>query len=748
MDLLGEHLSCRLGTIPSNCNVRRAVLRPTTGLEGWNPPTTAESWSLPSGCSLQINSDSVLDPSNELLVGSVRPPKVTALFKVSAIRKCEAFRLEESRFLPIDEAIRKNFPTVNQSHLSRINKHVWIDDEALSIALRERARTAQFSGPDSGVVQYAGRGGSFEGPEKAAWPVVVFRGGSDSELGFGDETRGSSLFVSELGADGRVGVYRRKIPKERRLTGIRKWVETFVLPDGTVNRRAHCKKAAAGRTYCFSTWKYKYYLVVECRADVKSTSLFLEKIRGFSSQGGPFSTVGEFACSRFYASYLTRCHENACRLAFRFSKCVEAGIECEKVSRASQVGPVPVQVHLSSEKKEEATLFSENFPRKIRKERSFRRTSSSSGSSSSSSSSSSSLFSSSSSSSSSEEQIYHRGHAKKITKHHVVTVDPSIALPPRPRTKWSQVSHLLERFSDEEGDWVMVHGSTVPLAPGTTRLCLRLPPLQGYAWVKLPKKNCPVFAEGATRTCAPAHLVLPRAVPDRPPTLEGGMGLSWWDAAFSSRAQTRGDDRRCRYCLSNLRSRAYRSSLPSEEHLSRYPPSKGKRDPHRKYRTLLLHGTRKRLVEAAEWSPVCGICLPSDAELPTSKEAAKALEAVFLRPSDAVRASRGRMHPESACAIFQNLNPAHCTERETGFVSVMPSLCGALAMASIREPFASAYRDGTVGGYETEETVHPVSQRLEERSADVRASFDEGTSSVVSFSPVVCVGSHQFANFV
>ena len=87
---------------------------------------------------------------------------------------------------------------------------------------------------------------------------------------------------------------------------------------------------------CFSTFKYKYYIVVKCSAGHGAVKQFKQF---FSEKKNIFSTtlvndkcpsLLDFSKSSYYRYYMKQCEENAKRLAFKFSKGLGCSLQLEK----------------------------------------------------------------------------------------------------------------------------------------------------------------------------------------------------------------------------------------------------------------------------------------------------------------------------------------------------------------------------------------------------------------------------------
>jgi len=329
----------------------------------------------PPGAVVSVNSNSKLCQENTLLHGAMRPPSITALFKIEKfwdlmkpdfVESCQhdiahktmihgllEYKVHNTHCqcdrLPHQCAAESartcdNLRACTPEFLANINKHLFIDDSKLTQCLKSRLENTQKLGCDAGISQYA----THQTPV-TAWPSMVVPGGCASisqdptECGFDNPNlinAGNMLFSTQLGRNGSVGLYVKKIPKVNRLRFIERYQKEvlFSSADGlnaqVQSNQFKCSTFEANQFKCstFSTFKYKYYIIVSCQASESACEFYESVSRGLSQEehgctaGIPPVTIGEFACSNYYQFYLKECKENARRLALKFANQMSAAV--------------------------------------------------------------------------------------------------------------------------------------------------------------------------------------------------------------------------------------------------------------------------------------------------------------------------------------------------------------------------------------------------------------------------------------
>jgi hypothetical protein len=522
--------------------------------------------------------------------------------------------------------------------LACINKHLWVDDAKLVKRLKINLGLAQSSGGRSGIFQHADHP-SLAPIVEERWPSVMIpgacsgvlkkdpatgcdvakrddfppatypfgtRGGPHRHVGEANPLvleserypeGGSAFFDSELGSGGCVGLYVRKIEKSKRFD----FLKNHGLPEEAVFCRDSEKllrmvvkrkgsPAVVGRVRTFSTFRYKYYLIVRCTAGRRACEVYESLVRGigveklrsdpsfvddrFGGEGGGGGgggarrwprpvTIGDLACSTYYSLYVKQCAENARRLAFRYAKCLQISVplcrrgtrlppgarlrtcegayECPELvwgsARETDVALHRVEKTVREEKVGLMTRFAKWFS--IGGSNRYEPTPGASSSTSTvavaedvddfSSFTFSSTSSSSSAGSSATSRSQEEGEDAAATlatmpgssfppnaatlrwKKKTMKLDPSVGVPPvcqEKRMQFDGCLKLIVSHASSEFLYVQVHGETASIDVGEAipnaiprdasawpDVLVRLPPLQGYASVKLKRAALDVLKD-------------------------------------------------------------------------------------------------------------------------------------------------------------------------------------------------------------------------------------------------------------
>ena len=153
-DILANLIGEKFRNVPKKCDLRVLEIRTLSGVPHCGSPI--ESDYLPPSAVVCVNSDSVLCEENTIICGAVKPPCVTAIFKMTGISAC----ISKNTNLEIDvESKRTIFNCVNAlvqspkpehatcspEFFESINKHPWIDDDELIKTLKANLSVAQGS---------------------------------------------------------------------------------------------------------------------------------------------------------------------------------------------------------------------------------------------------------------------------------------------------------------------------------------------------------------------------------------------------------------------------------------------------------------------------------------------------------------------------------------------------------------------------------------------------------------------------
>lgn len=382
-DVLASLVGERFRAVPAKCELRDLEIRTLCGVPHCG--SAVESEYLPPGSVVCVNADAVLCEENSIICGAAKPPQVTAVFKMLGLSRELSQRtdlemdvetkveihgrllLEASKYCSLSPNDKQTLQC-SPDFLSSINKHPWLDDDELLKVLKANLGLAQEAGPHSGIYQYAPRNNLRLNKGEETWPCVVIPGACSTVLQkdelsgcevdkmkdfpgssySGGNARkeqhehinrhnslalesesyskgGTMLFQSELGGDGCVGLYLKKIPSSKRLSFLQKYSKSEICGTQKVTRKTTCQ-------YAFSTMKYKYYIIVRCAAGQTACDFYERMVRGVSfaeltslDLSAP-TTIGDFACSSYYRLYVKQCAENARRIAFKFAKCLQISV--------------------------------------------------------------------------------------------------------------------------------------------------------------------------------------------------------------------------------------------------------------------------------------------------------------------------------------------------------------------------------------------------------------------------------------
>lgn len=332
---------------------------------------------VPDCSALIVGADSELSENNPLLVAALKAPTVTALFNIrgfgshSADEKKRKSAMTKKHTTKIYKKMKRalfqnglgaSLQMEGEEILDRYlvekaraaNKNPMLDDDKFQNALRKSLNRASRHG---GVVQRSdgNAGGSFPSlfkPGRGAdtFPPVDPVSGYDEEteskfaaaksaaqngygggdihhmsedaLAFAGESETLMQFTSELGRNGSVGIYIKKIPKSKRYSFLLS--PTSSDPNATTTNGEKINVIPPKKT--ISSLKFKYYLICTCDAGYEASGAYEALIRAKYEQK---TTLEQFVNSQHYRLYLKQCYENAKRLTHKFASMLELSVYIE-----------------------------------------------------------------------------------------------------------------------------------------------------------------------------------------------------------------------------------------------------------------------------------------------------------------------------------------------------------------------------------------------------------------------------------